>query len=135
MTKTIEDRRAYQREWLRADREANPDKYRKRRQANLEKYRERERRYRATFRASNLEKTKERARKSRGQPFPTRPMPTTCECCGKISPLKLDHCHVSGKFRGWLCFHCNTGLGKLGDSIEGLMNAVRYLQRAAGERP
>lgn len=44
---------------------------------------------------------------------------------------KVDHCHLSGLFRGWLCGHCNTSIGKFGDSIEGLMNAVRYLGRAA----
>ena len=40
----------------------------------------------------------------------------------------LDHCHDTGKFRGWLCHHCNTGLGALGDSIERVKNALNYLK-------
>ena len=56
--------------------------------------------------------------------------PKLCECCNKV-PLKwcLDHDHASDKMRGWICDRCNTGLGKLGDSIEGVMNALRYLQK------
>jgi hypothetical protein len=54
--------------------------------------------------------------------------PETCECCGKI-PDKwvLDHNHTDDSFRGWLCDQCNTGIGKLGDNIEGIVNALNYL--------
>lgn len=76
-------------------------------------------------------------RKSKGQPEPTRPYPTACELCGRPptakSKLHLDHDHVSGKFRGWLCVHCNTALGKIGDSYEALLSwsekAARYLRQ------
>ena len=64
-------------------------------------------------------------------PAPTRPKPPYCELCGKASKnrsLALDHCHVSNKFRGWLCADCNTGIGKLGDNVEGLEKAIRYLK-------
>jgi hypothetical protein len=44
--------------------------------------------------------------------------------------LHLDHCHVTGSFRGWLCGKCNTGLGMLGDNIAGLKAAIAYLERA-----
>ncbi len=44
--------------------------------------------------------------------------------------LALDHCHKTGKFRGWLCFKCNTGLARFGDSLEGIQNAYNYLKRA-----
>ena len=37
-----------------------------------------------------------------------------------------DHCHTSGKFRGLLCFGCNTFLGVLADSAE----ACRAVGRA-----
>ena len=66
------------------------------------------------------------------------PKPKMCACCGKSVPDKmvLDHCHITLKFRGWLCINCNMGLGKLGDNIEGLMKAVRYLEnvRRTNER-
>jgi hypothetical protein len=54
--------------------------------------------------------------------------PQVCECCGKI-PRKwcLDHDHSDDSFRGWLCEPCNTGLGKLGDNLDGVIKAVNYL--------
>ena len=44
---------------------------------------------------------------------------------------RVDHCHVSGKVRGLLCFHCNTGIGHLKDSEILLLSAVRYLRECA----
>ena len=67
----------------------------------------------------------------------TRPEPDHCECCGGPSgkkELHLDHCHETGQFRGWLCSNCNKGTGMLGDNIEGLQNAVRYLRRYDNSR-
>jgi hypothetical protein len=78
-----------------------------------------------------------RSRKFANLPEPTRPESTTCECCGRRrsgKALALDHCHISGLFRGWLCDLCNRGMGFFGDSIAGLMNAVRYLERAAEQQ-
>jgi len=37
-------------------------------------------------------------------------------------------------FRGWVCNKCNRGLGLFDESIEGLVNAVRYLERAANQQ-
>lgn len=56
------------------------------------------------------------------------PKPSTCECCGQI-PQKwvLDHDHDTEQFRGWLCDQCNTGIGKLGDDVDGIVNALNYL--------
>lgn len=68
-----------------------------------------------------------------GYPVPTREMPPTCELCSaapRTRALHLDHDHVTGKFRGWLCAKCNTGIGKLGDNVEGLRRAIAYLERA-----
>ncbi len=42
----------------------------------------------------------------------------------------IDHCHVTGTIRGVLCPSCNQALGKLGDSVEGLMLAVEYLRKS-----
>jgi len=59
--------------------------------------------------------------------------PKVCECCGDEvydtpgSRLVLDHDHDTKIFRGWICSSCNLGLGKLGDILEGVMKAVRYL--------
>lgn len=55
-----------------------------------------------------------------------------CNLCGKKREsngrnLTVDHDHKTGKIRGILCMQCNTSLGKLGDSVEGLTRALEYL--------
>lgn len=68
------------------------------------------------------------ARKRKGLPNPSRPCPTLCERPGCIRPAKcLDHDHKTGAFRGWLCSPCNRALGLLGDTLDAVRGAVRYL--------
>jgi hypothetical protein len=55
-----------------------------------------------------------------------------CSACGKAEiengrKLSLDHCHTTGKFRGWLCDECNKALGMVGDSKERLVKLIAYL--------
>lgn len=50
------------------------------------------------------------------------------EDCGS-SGLHIDHCHSSGKFRGWLCKSCNALLGMAKDDISILQNAIEYLEK------
>lgn len=70
-------------------------------------------------------------RVKKGLPAPTRPEPSLCELCGRDSGkrcgLHLDHDHITGKFRGWICYRCNLALGMLGDSLAGVLRAVDYL--------
>lgn len=40
----------------------------------------------------------------------------------------VDHCHETGRVRGVLCSQCNRAIGLLGDTVEGLMKAVKYLE-------
>jgi len=78
--------------------------------------------------------------------FPPPPPSTPCALCHRIDKLTLDHCHATAQrallasgaervalmdqsFRGWCCAKCQTGLGHLGDSEEGVLQALRYLQR------
>lgn len=53
-------------------------------------------------------------------------------CCGictkPMAKVNIDHDHSSGKVRGLLCTPCNTGLGKLGDTVDGLKRAIKYLE-------
>lgn len=52
-----------------------------------------------------------------------------CAICGKtMRKVHIDHDHHTGKVRGLLCPGCNTGLGKMGDSIAGLRAAIAYLE-------
>jgi hypothetical protein len=46
---------------------------------------------------------------------------------GKRTYFHVDHDHVTNKVRGLLCSTCNTGMGKLGDSVSTVWRAVRYL--------
>ena len=52
----------------------------------------------------------------------------TSEPLGISNSFVVDHCHSTGKIRGLLCNHCNTGLGKLGDTIETLERVLSYLK-------
>jgi hypothetical protein len=61
--------------------------------------------------------------------------PELCELCKRAPAEHLDHDHRTGAFRGWLCRICNTGLGALGDDIEGLQRALAYLQRTRLPNP
>lgn len=73
-------------------------------------------------------------RRKKGIPSASRPTPEHCECCGKTllggKYTHLDHCHKTGKFRGWLCNRCNRGLGYFDDCVEGLERAISYLKRS-----
>jgi hypothetical protein len=48
--------------------------------------------------------------------------------CGSTKRLVIDHDHRTGKIRGVLCDACNKGIGLLGDTKEGLEQALAYLQ-------
>jgi hypothetical protein len=54
-----------------------------------------------------------------------------CAVCGAEGGRQVvDHDHETGMVRGILCVRCNVSIGGLGDSVEGLMLAVRYLEKA-----
>lgn len=70
------------------------------------------------------------------------PADNRCEICGRTPQeanpggrfvrLSLDHCHMTGGLRGFLCGPCNSGLGQLGDTAERVRVALGYLLK---ERP
>lgn len=90
--------------------------------------------YMRDYRARNEEKLRFNSYRDRGMPIPTRLRPELCENCDRPpngrGVLHNDHDHVTGAFRGWLCHDCNTGLGKLGDSLAGIERIKAYLTRA-----
>jgi len=67
---------------------------------------------------------------------PTRPvLGTPCDNCNRTDrQLVFDHDHIHLTHRGWLCDNCNRSIGMLGDDIEGLLQALNYLQNADKRR-
>ena len=58
------------------------------------------------------------------------PKPDRCDRCHKKEEkLQVDHIHGSTTFRGWLCRNCNSGMGALGDNLEGVLQAAIYLEK------
>ena len=62
--------------------------------------------------------------------IPNRPRPENCECCGEASnkALHFDHCHDTGRFRGWCCHVCNTCHG-IADNPRRLRLRALYVER------
>lgn len=56
-----------------------------------------------------------------------RPKPEICEVCGGAGRICFDHDHATGKFRGWICSHCNVTLGFARDNVEVLQKLIEYL--------
>lgn len=59
-----------------------------------------------------------------------RPRPKLCEVCNGEGRICFDHDHKTGKFRGWICNHCNTTLGFARDRIEVLQKLIEYLKKS-----
>lgn len=54
--------------------------------------------------------------------------PNSCPMCGRSdTKICFDHCHATGKARGWLCSKCNSILGYASDSPELLYKLADYL--------
>ncbi len=55
-----------------------------------------------------------------------------CVACGgpesEVGALVLDHCHVTGRSRGFLCNGCNTGLGCFAEDPERMARAATWLR-------
>jgi hypothetical protein len=67
--------------------------------------------------------------------YPSPPVDNKCAICHRDAGkgvhyrgLALDHEHVTGKFRGYLCRDCNMGLGMLGDTVEAIRRVLAYLE-------
>ncbi len=56
-----------------------------------------------------------------------RKRPKKCEICKETDIIVFDHCHKTGKFRGWICKRCNIVLGKVKDDKKLLQLLISYL--------
>ena len=107
-----------------------------RRKANYQKHKERSKAYGRAYREANWDLVfakrllKEHGITREEYDLLLEQQGGRCAICQKLKTLHIDHCHTTGEVRGLLCIVCNTGLGKLGDDLEGLRAAVAYLERA-----
>jgi hypothetical protein len=56
-------------------------------------------------------------------------------CKAPAKPLCIDHCHATGKVRGFLCRECNLGLGNYHDDPARMRAAAVYLEAARNPAP
>lgn len=60
--------------------------------------------------------------------------PFKCPICNKgtiagiTCKVVLDHNHITGEVRGWICDSCNTGLGRFKDDVALLKKAIEFLE-------
>mgnify|MGYP003643435406 FL=1 len=113
--------------------EANQKRYREK---NIDKIREKNREAVARIRKTNPEKEKQRlqrfyTKKKIKQVIEAgREKPQLCEIClSDEFRIVFDHCHNSGKFRGWICDRCNRVLGIVRDSPKLLRDLSLYLEK------
>ena len=62
-----------------------------------------------------------------------------CAVCGIMeleckAKLRMDHDHVTGFFRGWLCHRCNAALGFVRDDVTILDGMIKYLENQKQEQ-
>ena len=86
--------------------------------------------------ANYLSKIRTYLRKSYGNP----PIDYRCPICAKSEKelfdgnskqgsWVVDHCHITDKFKGWLCHKCNRTLGGFDDDPEMVKRAYEYLTK------
>src|SRR5882672_6376479 len=55
--------------------------------------------------------------------------PIACDECGSPDQICLDHCHITGLPRGWLCSKCNTIIGFADDDPNRLRALAEYIEK------
>lgn len=66
-----------------------------------------------------------------------RPAPNRCEVCDGAQSanrngahrMHFDHCHNTGRFRGWICGPCNRIIGLAKDNADRLRALAGYLEK------
>jgi hypothetical protein len=93
-------------------------------EARKAKYREYQNKYRATDKGKAAIKRAELNHKYGITEIPI----SNCQICGNGDlPIVVDHNHTTGDLRGFLCSHCNIGLGQFKDNPTLLWRAIQYL--------
>jgi hypothetical protein len=80
-------------------------------------------------REQQLEYEKTNPRPAIGEKF-------TCPICQKTktrnfkADIVLDHSHIDGSVRGWICGSCNTSIGKFHEDIGTLERAIEWIKKS-----
>lgn len=118
--------------WQKDNAERVNEKNREWRAANYEAVREREKAYVEANKEACRAAYRKSSRRRNGVVDPHGEVRTgRCEnlACSYEGPLVLDHEHVTGAARGWLCQFCNRGLGQFKDSAAIARGGADYLDR------
>jgi Recombination endonuclease VII len=152
--KDPEKERAYQRAWIKAQRAANPERYRANKRAyyaaNREKMRAQDKVYRISNRATRLARKKiwNAANREKVRAYWLKStyglsldqyqkmleaQGNKCAICHRsfivCKKTCVDHCPKAGHVRGLLCSLCNQWLGIIQDSPAAAARALKYLSR------
>jgi hypothetical protein len=126
---TKAERMAYQKQWLKDHPEARKEINRRYRERNKEKIARADREYSATPEARQRVRARTVATL---EGLAGRPRPEVCDICAgppdEGRALHYDHCHQTGRFRGWLCRECNLMLGNSRDDPARLRAGASYLE-------
>ena len=114
---------------------------------HVSNYRKRKRRTDPAYRANEIKKIREqKLKKAYGMTLADLEALRVaqgggCAICGNtitaqsvrrgmrnMRDLSVDHDHATGKVRGLLCYHCNSGLGHFKDNILVMCRAIDYLR-------
>jgi len=67
-------------------------------------------------------------------PMPPIGEPFYCPVCENTiirqfkNDVTLDHSHIDGKVRGWICRQCNSSIGMMDEDVSILQRAIKWIQ-------
>jgi len=77
---------------------------------------------------------KARLEYEKNHPMPPIGKPFFCPICENTiirqykNDVILDHSHIDGKIRGWICRQCNSSIGMMDEDINILQRAIKWIQ-------
>lgn len=135
--KTLEERRKYNREYHRKNRDKRLADFRARyqEQADERKGYAKEYREKCPDKVRDLHLKYRYGITSEDYKSLLEKQGGTCAVCKSDEPgdkrrryFCVDHCHDTGRVRGLLCVHCNMLIGRYGDKLELLKRFTTYLE-------
>ena len=97
---------------------------------------------RSTCNACRAKKAKPVGKATYQKAYPPPGEGDTFECpiCRRMFTVRkghgkvhLDHDHITGRIRGYVCAECNTGIGNMKGDISTLSNAIKWISEGGDE--